>query len=80
MKIYAEDNNYRVVDGYGPYMNKRYEIQEKYSYCENDELVQSWHMIFYAPELNLCLETYEKNYKGKPIKKYSLPFIDWMEE
>lgn len=37
---------YRMVEGIGSHWNKRLEIQEKYKYFENGELVYSWHLVF----------------------------------
>ena len=36
IKTYAENDRYKVTDGYGPYMNKRFEVKEKYSYYDDD--------------------------------------------
>ena len=41
-------SEYRIIEGIGRFWNKRYEVQEKYSYYENGEKVYSWHTVFKA--------------------------------
>ena len=62
MEAIKENEKYRIISGIGQYMNRRYEIQERYKYYENDEWVYSWHMIFHSCKLNDCIEVWDKYY------------------
>lgn len=64
----ARMNEYRIIENYGRYFNKRYEVQEKYSYInENGEKIEAWHMVYHSTDKNKCIETMEK-YKARPKK------------
>lgn len=82
-----EQNNkkeYRIKEEIGQYWNKRWEVQEKYSYYENGELVTSWHMVYHSKDRESCEEVLKK-YQTMPQKNYryshptdiddSLPFM-----
>ena len=71
-KQITEDTSdeYRVVDGYGPYMNKRCEVQKKYSYYKDKEngRVDAYHTVYHSKDKEDC-ERVMKNYKTNPHKK-----------
>ena len=71
IKTYAQNSRYKVTDGYGPYMNKRFEVQEKYLYYDdvnnNIVKVESWHTVFHSRDLQNCLDWFNK-YKDEPKK------------
>ena len=67
---------YRIKEGIGQYWNKRWEVQEKYSYYENEERVISWHTVFTSTDKNHC-EDVMKRYQTEPRKDYKMPFIEW---
>ena len=58
---------YRITEGYGQYSNKRWEVQEKYSYYEDGKWIEAWHMVFHSEDKNKCMEVMEK-YKTEPLK------------
>ena len=73
-----KQKEYRITEGYGNYFNKRWEVQEKYFYCDsNGEMIKSWHTVYHSTNKNDCLEVLEK-YKTKPPKDYRIPFEDAM--
>lgn len=79
IKTYAENDRYKVTDGYGPYMNKRFEVKEKYSYYEEDTnrdliKIESWYTTFHSNNLQDCLDWFNK-YKDEPKKDYRVPEI-----
>lgn len=47
-------SEYRIIEGIGRYWNKRYELQEKYSYYEKGEKIYSWHTVFASPDRKRC--------------------------
>lgn len=74
---------YRIREGIGQYWNKRWEVQEKYSYYENGEFVTSWHTVFVSADKKNCEEVL-KRYQTEPRKNYrcvpcliddSIPFM-----
>ena len=67
---------YRVKEGIGQYWNKRWEVQEKYSYYENGERVILWYTVFTSTDKKRCKEVM-KHYQTKPRKDYRMPFIEW---
>lgn len=54
---------YRIVEGIGPYWNKRWELQEKYSYCEwvgnKIERIFSWHTVCHGTK-EFCEEALKR--------------------
>lgn len=58
---------YRIVEGYGQFFNKRWEVQEKYFYYEGDEKIESWRMVFHSRYKDRCLEVMKK-YQTEPKK------------
>lgn len=70
------EKEYRIVEGIGQYFNKRWEVQEKYSYYENGEKIISWHTVFHSKDKKLCEEVLQK-YKTMPQKDYRMPFLEW---
>lgn len=67
---------YRLIEGIGQYWNKRWEVQEKYSYYEGGQTVVSWHTVFYSSDKKKCEEVLKK-YQMFPQEKVKLPFIEW---
>ena len=67
---------YRIKEGIGQDWNKRWEVQEKYSYYENEERVISWHTVFTSTDKNRCEEVM-KRYQIEPRKDCKMPFIEW---
>ena len=47
-------SEYRIIEGIGQYWNKRYELQEKYSYYEKCEKIYSWRTVFTSPDRKRC--------------------------
>ena len=70
------EKEYRIKEGIGQYWNKRWEVQEKYSYYENGKRVISWHTVFTSTDKNRC-EDVMKRYQTEPRKDYSMPSIEW---
>lgn len=62
-------NEYRIIEGYGNHFNKRWEVQEKYSYYENGEKIIAWHTVYHSPNKNDCIEVMRK-YETEPTKEY----------
>lgn len=69
------DKKYKIVEGMGQYFNKRWEVQEKYSYYENGKKITSWHTIFQSKDKTLC-ENVMKKYLKKPRKDYKIPLSE----
>ena len=67
---------YRIKEGIGQYWNKRFEVQEKYSYYENGKRYISWHTVFTSTDKNRC-EEIMKRYQTEPRKDYKMPIIEW---
>lgn len=66
-------NKYRLVEGIGQYFNKRWEVQERYSYYENGKKVESWHTVFTCKDKSRCKEVLNR-YITEPKKDHRLPF------
>ena len=74
---------YRIKEAIGPYWNKRWEVQEQYTYYENGELITAWHDIFHSSDRKMCEDVMERRISEppKPIRKtcsadyYDLPFM-----
>ncbi len=60
-------NKYRLVEGIGQYFNKRWEVQERYSYYENGDKVESWHTVFTSKDKIRCQEVLNR-YITEPKK------------
>lgn len=67
---------YRLIEGIGQYWNKRWEVQEQYSYYEGEEKIVAWHTVFHSADKTLC-ENVLKRYKTEPRKNYRIPFVVW---
>ena len=65
---------YRIKEGIGHYWNKRFEVQEKYSYYENGKHVISWHTVFTSTDIKRCEEVMN-SYHTEPRKEYRMPII-----
>lgn len=63
-KVLASAGIYRLIEGYGRYMERRYEVQEKYSYIENGETVISYHMVCHSTDLEMAKKMYERRVGG----------------
>lgn len=73
LKVYAHNERMKLAEGYGSHMEKRYEVLEKYSYCDIEgKLIASWHMVFHSTDLKKCKEYFEK-YKNEKRKNYKIP-------
>ena len=70
------EKEYRIKEGIGQYWNKRWEVQEKYSYYENGKRIISWHTVFTSTDKNRC-EEIMKRYQTEPRKYYKMPIIEW---
>lgn len=66
---------YRLIEGYGQYWNKRWEVQESYTYIKNGELIHSWYPVFNSSDKNRAREVLNK-YKNNPPKRYKLSLND----
>lgn len=74
---------YRIKKTIGPYWNRRWEVQEQYTYYENGELITSWYEIFHSSDRKMCEEVMKKRISEFPksIQKISsndysdLPFM-----
>ena len=51
---------YRVVESIGPYFNRRFEVQEKYSYYDKGQRKESWHMVFDSTSRERCEEVMKR--------------------
>lgn len=69
---------YRIVESYGSHFNKRWEVQEKYSYYENGERISSWHMVFHSQDKTECEKVMQK-YLAEPKKDYKIPCEDALQ-
>lgn len=67
---------YRLIEGIGQHWNKRWEIQEKYSYYENGKKVIAWHTVFHSTDKKRAEEVLKK-YQTEPQKDYKHDFIEW---
>lgn len=68
------EKEYIIKEGIGQYWNKRFEVQEKYSYYENGKYVISWHTVFTSTDKKRCEEVM-KRYQTEPRKEYRMPII-----
>ena len=69
------DKNYRLVECYSTYnFYLRYEIQEKYSYYNDGESIESWKLVCWsndrlkAKEMFMRYKNYKKDDKHKKCK------------
>ena len=63
-KVLASNGVYRLIEGIGRYMERRYEVQKRYSYIENGEQVTSYHMVCYSTDLEMAKMLYKLRVGG----------------
>lgn len=69
-------NEFRLIKGYGNHNEKRWEVQRKYKYLNNNgDWIYSWALIFYSVNKNLCEEVLKK-YNNNSTKDYKIDFED----
>ena len=74
----AKSNEYRIIEGYGNHMEKRFEVQEKYTYYDNGEWIDSWHMVFHSTNVNDCIAVRDE-YMKNPPKKWGISLEEALE-
>lgn len=70
-------DEFRLVEGYGNYNEKRWEVQRKYSYYNsNGELIYDWSLVFHSINKKWCEEVMEeyRNYK-----EHKIDFVDTLK-
>lgn len=67
-----------MVEGIGNYFNKRWEIQEKYRYFENENWIEAWRTVFWCNDKTKCEEVFKK-YKRDEINKEKLQTYGFSE-
>lgn len=64
MEVLASNDKYRLVIGYGPHMNRRYEIEKKgYYYMDmGNEIkkVVTWELEVHGSDYNRIMEAWKK--------------------
>lgn len=66
-------DQYRLIESYGPYFNKRWEVQEKYSYYDTDnKKIEAWHMVFHSEDKEKCEKVLNKYLSSEPRKHFQL--------
>ena len=60
MKVIRQSEHFRLIEGIGQHMNKRYEVQKRYRYYENDKWIYSWSLEFHSTDLDNCIKAYER--------------------
>ena len=69
-------NEIRLVEGYGNYNEKRWEVQRKYRYLDcKGEIVYAWSLVFHSNDKEASEKVLEK-YKNTPLKDYKIDFED----
>lgn len=76
----SDTGKYRLVTGYGWHNELRYEVQEKYSYYDNGNKVESWRLICWSSDRLKAKEMFMryKNCENNNKRKNSIP-INWMD-
>lgn len=64
-KVLADTGKYRLVEGLGSYFNRRYEVQERYSYYEGKEQVTSYHMVCFSSDYEIAKKMYMRRLEEK---------------
>lgn len=49
-------SEYRIKETIGSYFNRRFEVQNKYTYYENGEMKDGWIEVFHSPDRKRCEE------------------------
>lgn len=49
-------SEYRIKETIGSYNNRRFEVQEQYTYYENGEMKKGWLEVFHSPDRERCEE------------------------
>jgi hypothetical protein len=76
MKAIMENEKYKLVEGFGPYNNLRYEIIEKSFYYDNTfEKVHTSVLIFHGSNLSTVLNHFKKYYTDTTNKSYHKDFL-----
>ena len=74
IKIIQQKGNYRIIEGYGPCMNKRYELEKRYYYYDtNGHKVNAWQMIFHSRDLEDCEKALQKRLESPREKNTITP-------
>lgn len=69
-------NEFRLIEGYGNYNEKCWEVQRKYKYLNcKGEIVCNWNLVFHSADKKLCEEVLKKC-KNNLIKDYKIDFED----
>lgn len=80
MLLIETNEKYRLVRCYGTHSQLRYEIQEKYSYYENGNKVESWKLVYWSSDKLKAKEMFMryKHRENNNKQKNTIPII-WME-
>ena len=76
MLLIETNEKYRLVQCYGGYSQLRYEIQEKYSYYDNGNKVESWRLVCWSSDRLKAKEMFMRYTKHESKKKYKTSFED----
>lgn len=69
-------NEFRIIEGYGNHNEKRWEVQRKYKYLNNNnDWIYTWALVFHSVNKKLCEEVLKK-YNDNPSKDYRIDFSD----
>lgn len=74
---YMENEKYKLVDGFGPYNNHRYEILEKDFYYDNTfEKKTTIILRFHSPDLTNIVRHFNKYYTNTKTKHRDLLVVE----
>lgn len=76
MLLIETNEKYRLVQCYGTHSQLRYEIQEKYSYYDNGNKVESWRLVCWSSDRLKAKEMFMRYTKHESKKKYKTSFED----
>lgn len=51
---------YRIKETVGSYWNRQYEVQEKYTYYDNEVKKQGWFQVFHSRDRSRCEEVLKR--------------------
>ena len=72
-------DEFRLIEKYGQINEKRYEVQRKYKYLDNNgDWVYDWSLVFHSVNKEWCEEVLEK-YRNSPYKNHKIDFADTLK-
>ena len=71
MKVFAENEKLRVIEGIGHHWNREYQVEKRYPYYneEINDIDYAWNLVYHSPELEWCMEYFEKHKNDVEKKK-----------